>query len=317
MVAVVAKGWSVAKRYQLTRVRRIINRVSRLLIRTRFAPSGYYELTTTGRRSGAQRTTPVHLLERDGHRWLVAPYGPVAWVHNIRASGEATIRRRGKVERVRATEVDAATAAPVLHEYVRAERIVRPSPGTPTASTLPPAVLLKLPPRPARPPHARRRRMEAREEARGLAHAVRQDPRRRTRRVRERRGQVSPYPVPRPSPGRREGRARPRAARRPTGRRVRLTSAAHRLLRHAHGLYAQWELARADLAAAESGESGEVRLCGFPTALASLLTPAAARLRQAHPRPGPRRAPTPPHGCRRPGVSAVAAGDQTREVTGW
>ena len=70
----------------------------------------------------------------------------------------------------------------------------------------------------------------------------------------------------------------------PAGRRVRLTPAAHRLLRHADDLYAQWELARADLAAAESGESGELRLCGFPTGLASLLTPAAARLRHAHPR---------------------------------
>lgn len=70
----------------------------------------------------------------------------------------------------------------------------------------------------------------------------------------------------------------------PIGRRVQLTSTAHTLLRHADDLYAQWELARADLAAAESGEAGQLRLCGFPTGLASLLTPAAARLRHAHPR---------------------------------
>lgn len=70
----------------------------------------------------------------------------------------------------------------------------------------------------------------------------------------------------------------------PVGRRVRLTSAAHTLLRHADNLYAQWELARADLTAAADGEAGQLRLCGFPTGLASLLTPAAAQLRDAHPR---------------------------------
>lgn len=70
----------------------------------------------------------------------------------------------------------------------------------------------------------------------------------------------------------------------PAGRRVQLTSAARLLLRHADDLYAQWERARADLAAGDSGEAGQLRLCGFPTGLASLLTPAAARLRRAHPR---------------------------------
>lgn len=68
------------------------------------------------------------------------------------------------------------------------------------------------------------------------------------------------------------------------GRQVRLTSTAHTLLSHADRLYAQWELARADLAAVGEGEAGQLRLCGFPTGLASLLTPAGARLRQAHPR---------------------------------
>lgn len=70
----------------------------------------------------------------------------------------------------------------------------------------------------------------------------------------------------------------------PDGRRVRLTAAARVLLRHAENLWARWELARADLAAVKKGEGGHLRLCGFPTGLASLLTPAAAQLRDTNPR---------------------------------
>ncbi|MDQ0378212.1 LysR family transcriptional regulator [Amycolatopsis thermophila] len=66
------------------------------------------------------------------------------------------------------------------------------------------------------------------------------------------------------------------------GRRVRLTPAAVVLLEHADSLFAQWERARADLTAGD--ERGTVRLCGVSSAVAALLTPAAARLRADHPR---------------------------------
>lgn len=66
----------------------------------------------------------------------------------------------------------------------------------------------------------------------------------------------------------------------PEGRGVRLTPAARVLLDHADTLYAQWEQALAEVASAETGGGGApLRLCGFPTALASLLAPAAAQLR--------------------------------------
>lgn len=64
------------------------------------------------------------------------------------------------------------------------------------------------------------------------------------------------------------------------GRGVRLTPAARVLLDHADALYAQWEHALAEMAAAQTdGDVRLLRLCGFPTALASLLAPAAAHLR--------------------------------------
>lgn len=69
-----------------------------------------------------------------------------------------------------------------------------------------------------------------------------------------------------------------------TGRRVRLTPAGHRLVAHADELHARWEQARADLTDPLDAQSGLLRLCGFPTAVAGLLAPAAAQLRTECPR---------------------------------
>lgn len=67
------------------------------------------------------------------------------------------------------------------------------------------------------------------------------------------------------------------------GRRVRLTSAAHTLLRYADELFAQAERARAELAAHRTGITGVLRISAMPTALVALVAPAAARLRDANP----------------------------------
>jgi DNA-binding transcriptional LysR family regulator len=61
------------------------------------------------------------------------------------------------------------------------------------------------------------------------------------------------------------------------GRGVRLTPAARLLLGHADRLYADWERVLAEVAAAPA--AGALRLCAFPTALAALVAPAAAELR--------------------------------------
>lgn len=69
----------------------------------------------------------------------------------------------------------------------------------------------------------------------------------------------------------------------PQGRRVRLTGAAHVLLDHADALAVRWEQTKADLASHADGDAGPLRLCGFPTGLATLLAPAAARLAKTSP----------------------------------
>lgn len=70
----------------------------------------------------------------------------------------------------------------------------------------------------------------------------------------------------------------------PHGRRVRLTPAARSLLAHADAIEARWEQAEIDLRAAGDEPAGIVRLCGIPTAVAMLLAPVVAPLRERHPR---------------------------------
>jgi DNA-binding transcriptional LysR family regulator len=69
----------------------------------------------------------------------------------------------------------------------------------------------------------------------------------------------------------------------PAGRSVRLTAAAHVLLGHADALFAQLERLQGELAAQDEAPRGEVRIGGFPTALAGLLAPAARPLRAVAP----------------------------------
>jgi deazaflavin-dependent oxidoreductase (nitroreductase family) len=75
-------------------------------------------LTVRGRKSGQQHTVPVVLVEQDGHRFLVAPYGVVQWVRNIRAAGTATLTRGRHSEEISVTELEAREAAPVLKQYL-------------------------------------------------------------------------------------------------------------------------------------------------------------------------------------------------------
>ncbi|MFF3259591.1 LysR family transcriptional regulator [Streptomyces sp. NPDC002932] len=70
------------------------------------------------------------------------------------------------------------------------------------------------------------------------------------------------------------------------GRRVRLTDAAHLVLRHAEVVFAQLERAEAELTGYLRGEAGEVRVGAFSTAVPALVVPAVQLLR-ADGRPGP------------------------------
>ena len=123
----------MAKEYRLGPARRIINKLVTGRV-TRGKPVGAEEvwiLTTTGRRSGQERSTPVTLVRTGGRPWLVAPYGAVGWVHNLRAAGRATVRRGGDSYDITAQEVDPGEAAPVLKDYATRVKVTRPFFDTP------------------------------------------------------------------------------------------------------------------------------------------------------------------------------------------
>jgi deazaflavin-dependent oxidoreductase (nitroreductase family) len=114
----------MAKTYQVNAFARFGNTVTAAMIRLGITPAGMYLLTVRGRKSGLPRTVPVNLIQHQGHRWLVAPYGEVAWVRNARAAGEVELRRGSTAERAQVREVSAGEAAPVLRSYLRRARLV-------------------------------------------------------------------------------------------------------------------------------------------------------------------------------------------------
>ena len=87
------------KRSLFVRVNRVMNAVVRRLGLRRFRGADLLYLTTTGRKSGKARTTPLLYLD-DGGRWLVvasnggADWEPGWWL-NLQAGSAATVEADG------------------------------------------------------------------------------------------------------------------------------------------------------------------------------------------------------------------------------
>ena len=114
----------MAKTYQLTAFTRFGNSMSAAMIRLGVGPAGLHLLRIRGRKTGLPRTTPVNVVEHQGSRWLVAPYGEVAWVRNAREAGQAELLRGRRAERIRLREATAEEAVPVLRCYLRQLKLV-------------------------------------------------------------------------------------------------------------------------------------------------------------------------------------------------
>ena len=116
----------MGKTYKTGIARRVVNSLTKKGILFGLGPRGGHILTTVGRRTGRERQVPVQLIERDGQRWLVSPYGPVGWVHNARTAGKVTLRRGRRTSESAVDELAPDQAAPVLREYLEMVPIVRP-----------------------------------------------------------------------------------------------------------------------------------------------------------------------------------------------
>ena len=84
-------------------------------------------ITIRGRKSGVMRTTPVALVEIDGHRWVIGTFGDTNWVRNLRQAGEAVVSIGRSQEPVQARELSreetAAFFSGTLLSYVKKLRI--------------------------------------------------------------------------------------------------------------------------------------------------------------------------------------------------
>jgi deazaflavin-dependent oxidoreductase (nitroreductase family) len=101
------------------------NTIMSALVRAGLIPWSYL-VTTRGRKTGRPRTNPVIPVDHGGRRWLVAPYGPVAWVLNARATGRVTLTRGRDTRDYTIREVPPDEAGPVLKQYIRIARAPRP-----------------------------------------------------------------------------------------------------------------------------------------------------------------------------------------------
>ncbi len=76
-------------------------------------------LSVRGRNSGQPRSTPIVVLEHEGERYLVTPYGNTEWVRNLRAAGTGQLKQHGRTEEFAAVEVAAAERPPIIEAYLR------------------------------------------------------------------------------------------------------------------------------------------------------------------------------------------------------
>ena len=114
------------KPYRKSFWRRALNAVVRPLARLGLTGPRTHLLTVPGRRTGRPWSTPVSIVEEDGERWLVAPYGSRNWVLNARAAGRVELRRGRRRERLAVVELGPEEAVPVLRRYYELARVTRP-----------------------------------------------------------------------------------------------------------------------------------------------------------------------------------------------
>lgn len=113
------------RQYRPSSLRRAGDAVMSVFVRMGVIP-GTYLLTTRGRKTGKPITHPATVVEENGRRWLVSPYGQVSWVRNARVSGRVSLSRRGDRHDYAVREVSVQEAGPVLKRYVAVATASRP-----------------------------------------------------------------------------------------------------------------------------------------------------------------------------------------------
>jgi deazaflavin-dependent oxidoreductase (nitroreductase family) len=109
------------KPYRVNVFVRMNNAVMRSLIRAGVKVGTFAILTVRGRKTGRPVDVPLVVFPYQGNDYLVAPYGVVNWVRNLRAAGGRADLRRGRTtQKVEAIELSPDEAGPILCTSLRA-----------------------------------------------------------------------------------------------------------------------------------------------------------------------------------------------------
>ncbi len=110
----------MAKPYRVNTFVRINNTMMSSLLRLGIKMWSFSLLTVRGRKSGKPIVTPLAVFVQDQQRYLIATYGIVNWVHNLRAAGgEATLIQGRHSEKIQAIELSPEAAALVFRNALR------------------------------------------------------------------------------------------------------------------------------------------------------------------------------------------------------
>ena len=101
-----------------TAAERLFNRVFGRLVGLGLGPRDYYLLQVRGRMTGRVRSTPVNVVEVDGHRFLVAPRGRTQWVRNAEVAKTVVLKVGRRRHTYRLQPLADADKPEVLRAYV-------------------------------------------------------------------------------------------------------------------------------------------------------------------------------------------------------
>lgn len=110
--------------FRMTRTMRLGTALLKALLRAGMPMGSLVLLSVRGRKSGKVYTTPVALVHQGHERWLVAAFGEVNWVWNLRAAGAAHLTRGRHSEPIDVVELGSAEAAPILQRFLHAYHLV-------------------------------------------------------------------------------------------------------------------------------------------------------------------------------------------------
>src|ERR671936_2312112 len=100
---------------------KVLNPITTTLMRLGVRPDPRMALLTIrGRKTGRDRTIPMGVFDRGGRKYIVAAFGEVNWVLNLRAAGVATITHGKRKARYAAEQVQGEEAALVLRDCLAA-----------------------------------------------------------------------------------------------------------------------------------------------------------------------------------------------------